>query len=141
MNTRILVLATAAVLLLGFTGWWAWNAWPPVGRYRINRNHEAMRAVVAAYFSGRLALDTAARRLADGMQRDMRLGWAVQPESGEGGGNLTAWSLIWTPAGFSPTDPRMAGLEERTMRYFIGSERFDEFQKRVERRMRGESPP
>ena len=140
MNWRLVLVASAAVLVLGFAGWWSWNAWPPLGRYRIKRNHQAMRGVVGEYLSGGLALDTAAKRLADGMQQDMRLGWAVSPDSGKGGGSLTAWALVWTPAGYSPTDPRMTQLEERTMRFFIGPERFEEFQRRVGR-MHGESSP
>ena len=139
MNTRVLLAATVAVVF-SVAGWWAWNAWPPVGRYRIKRNHATMRSVVGAYLAGRMPLDTAARQLGDGMRRDMNLGWAVSPESGEGGGSLTSWSLIWTPAGYSPTDPRMKQLEEQSFRYFVGPERFEEIQRRLGG-MRGESHP
>jgi hypothetical protein len=132
-----IVGVVVGILVLALVARVAWYRWPPVARYMVRRTYVSMQNTVREYLDGRLDRDAAARQLAERIKWVQAQGWP-NPEPNDtkpGTASLTAVALLITPAGYSPTDPRIAPLEEKMMEYFWGSERYQEIQERV-RQMR-----
>jgi hypothetical protein len=123
MTRRALTYASGAVLgtlLLALGVVRVWNVWPPAIRYRLRRNEGAMRVVTARYLGGTVSLDAAAMTLAQRLQAQMELEWRIDDATDGNSARITALAIMFTPPGYSSTDPRIAELAERAMSAWIG---------------------
>ncbi|SRR5258708_37421569 len=118
MPGRPLALVSSAVLgaaLLALVAVRTWNTWPPAVRYRLRRNQGAMQATTARYLGGTVSLDSAAAILAQLLQAQGELEWRVEDTVEGNSARMTALTVMFTPPGYSSTDPRIAEVAERTM--------------------------
>jgi hypothetical protein len=122
----------------------AWLRWPPVARFMVKHTNARIQRAVGEYLDGKRELDAVASEMASRIKWVQSQGWEdPDPEQlPEGTGNLTAVSLLITPPGYSPSDPRLPPLEDRLLFYYWGAEKYGEIQEslRQMKKRRGPSP-
>jgi|SRR5690349_9811730 len=134
MTGRALTYAFGAVLgtvLLALVAVRLWNVWPPAIRYRLRRNEGAMQTVTARYLRGTVSLDAAAMTLAQRLQTQMELQWRIDDMADSSSAHITALAILFTPPGYSATDPRIAELAERSMSAWMGPSAYAETKARL----------
>jgi hypothetical protein len=114
------LLDIAITLALVAGAWLVWQHWTPLLRYRAKRYYGRIKRVCKRYLDGLDSLEEATRQMAALFRNPPNLGSYQEdfPPFGPlspGHGDLISVNLIFTPEGYSPTDPRIEQLLERAM--------------------------